>query len=129
MFSTLSYFEGILSKVPALCARDAHFLYVHNTGMQQKATDLTSAVRIGMDVLEEAAKTGVLDIVGAPIRGARRAGVRGFFGGLAGSTVGGVFKLGSGVLLLLSKATEGVNSKITGGVSSRNMPRVSLSSP
>lgn len=63
---------------------------------------------------------GVSGIVTQPIKGAQKEGISGFGKGLGKGLLGTVVKPISGVVDLVSKTTEGVESAVDGGICKAN---------
>jgi len=128
MCNIVAFPVGFWSELLARLTCDSRFMCMLNHHAHQKADDLGSGMHLGLEVFEVGLRTGVLDI-GAPLRGVRQGGTRGAVHGVAALAVGGIIKLTSATLFLISKTTEGIGAKFTSTAAMQNAPSIRMRQP
>ncbi len=125
---TLGGVSGSVSKITNTLNRGVLYLSADTEYRQKKEiTDIKDKPAGVVDGLAKGAKgfgkslwAGVTGIVTQPVRGAQSEGISGFGKGIGKGILGTVVKPVSGVVDLVSKTTEGIESAVDGGVCRAN---------
>ena len=120
----LSYYGGGVSSATARLTFDSHFKYHRAHAQQQRPTGLVNGMQIGLEVLEEAVKSGVTGIANQPLRSGLSP--TGLVLGVSRGSVGFVAKLASGLFFFFSKTLEGVSASLHRTPFNRSQPLLLL---
>ncbi|XP_062107609.1 uncharacterized protein LOC133818629 [Humulus lupulus] len=124
---------GHMSKGMAALSMDKKFIQSRQRQENKGIEDLGDVIREGGGALAKGLFRGVTRILTKPLEGVKTSGVEGFVQGVGRGLIGAAAQPVSGVLDLLSKATEGANAmrmKIASAITSdeqllrRRLPRV-----
>ena len=101
-----------VSHMATAFAFDRQYAHERQLTLQKEARNVRHGAYLGMQLLGGGISSGVAGLVRQPVRGARKAGAKGFAKGVGKGTIGLVAKTGSGMAAAVSKTAEGVASDV-----------------